>query len=112
VVRRACRVLEELGLLRRERDFDAAPKAPHRFSIVDNAVQFWFRFVQPARSRLASGEPRTVWNDSVRPGLDGHMQQVFWHMAREAFGLHHGTWGYPAAVQWARWHGTDANRRR
>jgi len=111
VVRRAVKVLEDLELVRRERDFDAAPKAPYRHRIADSAVRFWYRFVYPHRSRLEAGDAREVWNRHVAPQLDEYMGKAFEGICREAYRQLHARWGLPSARQWARWEGRDRNRR-
>lgn len=111
VVRRAVTVLEDLELVRRERDFDPHPKAAFRYRIADPAVRFWYRFVYPHRSRLETGDARAVWDRHVAPQLDEYMGKAFEEICREAFRLRHDRWGLPAARQWGRWEGRDRNRR-
>ncbi|HEX8691066.1 MAG TPA: ATP-binding protein [Longimicrobium sp.] len=111
VVRRAVRVLEELELVWRERNFDAPPKAAYRYRIADNAVRFWYRFVHPNRSLLETGDALGVWEARVEPLLNDYMGKVFERLVREAFTRCHASWGLPAAGEWARWEGRDRNRR-
>ena len=111
VVRRALRVLEELELVWRERNFDAPPKAAYQHRIADNAVRFWYRFVHPNRSRLETGTPADVWNAGVEPHLNAYMGKVFERVVREAFERCHRAWGLPPARDWSRWEGRDRNRR-
>jgi hypothetical protein len=112
VVRRALEVLESLQLVRRERNFRAGGRAPWRTRIADPAIQFWYRFVQPNRSRLERGEVDGVWVAAVRPYLDQHMGwSVFEGMAADAFRRYHETWGWTGAREWARWEGQDRTRR-
>ncbi|HUG26111.1 ATP-binding protein [Piscinibacter sp.] len=111
VVRRALDVLESLGLVRRERNFDASERTPWRFRLADNAVRFWYRFVHPHRSRLERGGVDSVWRAEVAPRLDDYMgRYVFEPMAADAYGRHHAKWGLPPAALWARWEGRDRNR--
>ena len=111
VVRRAVKVLEDLELVRRERDFDAHPKAAFRHRIADPAVRFWYRFVYPRRSRLETGDAGAVWDRHVAPQLDEYMGKAFEEISREALRLRHDRWGLPGARQWGRWEGRDRNRR-
>lgn len=111
VVRRALDVLEGLGLIWRERNFGAAPKAPFRHRIADNGLRFWYRFAYPHRSRLELEEERHVWREFVNPQLDAYMGKVFEGMSRDAFNRFHRDWRLPAARHWARWEGRDRNRR-
>jgi hypothetical protein len=111
VVRRAVQVLEDLELVRRERDFDASPKAAYRHLVADPAVRFWYRFVYPHRSRLETGDAREVWDRYVEPQLDAYMGKAFERICREAYQLRHERWGLPGARDWGRWEGRDRNRR-
>jgi AAA+ ATPase superfamily predicted ATPase len=104
-------VLEGLELIARERNFDAHEKAAWRHRIADPAVRFWYRFVQPNRSRLETGGARQVWTRRVEPLLDDYMGKVFEGICREAYARHHERWGLPGAADWARWEGKDRNRR-
>jgi AAA+ ATPase superfamily predicted ATPase len=74
-------------------------------------VRFWYRFVQPNRSRLETGGARQVWAKRVEPLLSDYMAKVFEGICREAYTRHHESWGLPGAVDWARWEGKDRNRR-
>lgn len=111
VVRRAAGILEDLELVRRERNFDAPERAAYRYRIADNAVRFWYHFVAPNRSRLETGGGQAVWTHRVAPQLDAYMGTAFEHIVREAFVRHHDAWGLPGAAGWARWEGQDRNRR-
>jgi len=111
VADRALETLERLELVRRERNFQAGRTVPWRFQISDNAVRFWYRFVQPNRSQLETGETERVWEHRIRPYLDTYMGAVFEEMARQAFARHHERWGLPGAIEWARWEGRDRYRR-
>jgi AAA+ ATPase superfamily predicted ATPase len=109
--RRVLDVLERLDLVWRERNFDAAPKAPWRYRIADYAVRFWYRFVHTNRSRLATGEVAEVWSERVAPFVDDSMGKIFESICRDAYRRHHSSWGMPGAAEWARWEGQDRNRR-
>lgn len=111
VVTRALDTLEDLELVRRERNFGAGRTTPWRFVIADNAVRFWYRFVHPNRSRLETVDPAAVWERQVRPHLDTAMGSVFERVARQAFERFHSEWGLPDVDRWDRWEGQDRNRR-
>lgn len=111
VVRRALEVLERLELVGRERNFGSGPKAPWRYYISDNALRFWYRFVQPNRSSLETGDPTDVWAEDVAPYLDQYMGKVFEQIFREAFAKQGTSWGYGRAAKWSRWEGRDRYRR-
>jgi len=111
VVRRALGVLEDLGLVVRERNYGASERTPWRNRPSDNAVRFWYRFVHPHRSRLEVGGAELVWATSVAPQLDTYMGAVFEGICREAFRRHHDRWELAAPTLWSRWEGQDRNRR-
>jgi len=111
VVSRALDTLQELELVRRERNFGAGRTTPWRFRIADHAVRFWYRFVHPNRSRLETGDAAAVWKHRVRPHLDTAMGGIFEEMARQGFTRFHEAWGLPGAAKWGRWEGQDRNRR-
>lgn len=111
VARRALDVLEGLGLLCRERDYGAGPKAPWRYDISDNALLFWHRFVEPNRSRLERGRISEVWEGSVENALDTYMGRLFERIARRALLRLCGQWGLPEVSVCSRWEGMDRNRR-
>lgn len=111
VVQRALLILEELGLIERERNFGSPDNAPWRSRIADNAVRFWHHFVLPNRSRLARGMVAEVWHTSVAPALDAYMGKAFEAMARQAYTRYHKEWGLPGDSSWSRWEGQDRNRR-
>lgn len=110
-VRVAIRTLEELGYVRRERNFGASRTAVFQHRIDDNALNFWFRFVHPARSLLEIADPAEVWRRRIEPHLNTHMGRVFESICREAFSRYHVRWDLPMAVEWSRWEGRDRSRR-
>lgn len=110
-VRDVLRRLEDLELIRSGRNFEAPPNAPVRYRVVDNAVEFWYRFVDPHRSHLETGPPGEVWREKVAPDLDRHLGEVFERICREAFVRRHEAWDFTGAEEWARWEGQDRNRR-
>lgn len=110
-VRRILETLEELGLVRRERNFRAGKKAAWSNRIADNAVRFWYRFVHPHRSHLQARPARDVWEHAVKPQLDVYTGKVFEQLISDAFRRHHDSWNFPMFVHWARWEGVTRDRR-
>lgn len=109
-VRQILERLQDLGLIIRERNFEAPPNAPLRYRIADNALRFWHRFVHPHRSALETGQVAGIWTERIEPRLSTYMGSVFEGICREAFIRLHGKWGLPAAMEWARWEGQDKER--
>ncbi|MGH7572469.1 MAG: ATP-binding protein, partial [Gemmatimonadota bacterium] len=85
VARRALETLEELKLVRRERNFGAGRTTAWRYRIADNAVRFWYHFVHANRSRIETGEIESVWEHAIHPGLDTYTGPIFEIMAKEGF---------------------------
>jgi hypothetical protein len=111
VAQRALQILEELGLIERDRNFGASERTPWRTRIADHALRFWYRFVLPNRSRLERDKINEVWKTSVAPSLDTYMGKTFETMARQAYTRYHEAWKLPVDSAWARWEGQDRNRR-
>lgn len=111
VVRHALQTLESLGWIRREAIYGAGSKTPNRYLIADNALRFWYRFVQPQRASLETGPALPVWQAAIAPFLDSYMSKVFEGICAEAYSRWHGDWNLPTASDWARWEGSDRNRR-
>lgn len=109
--RHVLEILERLDLIGRERNFAAPGSSPYRHRIADNAIRFWYHFVNPNRSRLATGDSVTVWSERVEPFLNTYMGKVFEAMCAAAYRRFHQQWGLPEATIWERWEGQDRNRR-
>jgi len=103
--------LQDLGLIWVERNFGAPSNAPLRYRISDNAVRFWYRFVETNRSLLAVGEAQDVWERKIEPELSTYMGKIFQGICREGFLRKHSQWGLPGPSEWARWEGQDRSRR-
>ncbi len=110
-VRRILETLQALGLIYRERNFEAGAKAAWRNRIADRAVQFWYHFVHPNRSQLHAGRPADVWHSRIKNQLNTYMGKVFEIIVADAYYRHHHRWGLPAPSEWARWEGLDKTRR-
>jgi AAA+ ATPase superfamily predicted ATPase len=74
--------LIELDLIRRELPF-ASPRSSKRtrYQIADPFLGFWFRFVEPNRSRLESGLLRAVSRDVLRD-FSRHVSGLWEELAR------------------------------
>jgi len=109
--RRVLDVLEDLELIRKEANFDAGDTSPRRHRVADNAVRFWYRFVQPNVSRLEGGRPADVWRTSVRPILHTYVGKIFERICHQAFRRLHSALDLGFPDRWTRWEGLDRNRR-
>jgi AAA+ ATPase superfamily predicted ATPase len=107
VVRRKLEVLEDLTLVRRERNFEASAKQPYRYYLADNALAFWYSFVFANRSRLVREAPDVVWGAVIAPHLDTYMGRIFEGIVREAYQRYSTNWGLPGIKTWGHWEGVD-----
>jgi AAA+ ATPase superfamily predicted ATPase len=95
--------LIEMDLVARETPFGTSVRSSKRtlYRIADPFLRFWFRFVQPDRSRLEARQLAAVERD-VAASFPHHAGEVWEELARvsvpalEAFGR---TWG-PAGRWW------------
>lgn len=75
--------LVELGFVLREVPFGRSERDTKRtlYRLGEPFLAFWYRFVEPNRSRLSAGQGGTVWRDVERawPSYLGHAWE---HMAR------------------------------
>lgn len=95
-------LLVELGLVRRETPFGVNPKDSKRalYQLADPFLQFWFRFVEPHRSRLAAGHVDDVWTD-IQKRWAQHVAATWEDLARQsvpALRCHGYTW--QSASRW------------
>ncbi|MEI8190703.1 MAG: ATP-binding protein [candidate division NC10 bacterium] len=100
--------LVELGLVRRDQPFGASPRDSKRslYRIGDPFLRFWFRFVEPNRSRLESRQVVTVLRE-IRAHWAAHVAGIWEDLVRESVPRRryfNRTWG-PARSWWGP--GTD-----
>lgn len=102
--------LQELEYVRREVPFGSSTRDSKRtlYRIADPFLRFWFRYVEPGRSRLEAGRVSAVERDISRT-LSHHVGGVWEDLARESvprLELLGRAWG-PAA----RWWGAGLDRK-
>jgi AAA+ ATPase superfamily predicted ATPase len=80
---RPLRRLVELDLVRRDTPFGVSPKDSKRalYEIADPFLRFWFRFVEPNRSRLEAGQVSDVAAE-VRRRSPQHTAEIWEELAR------------------------------
>lgn len=79
-------VLRELGLIKRETPVtERVPQKSRKglYKIADNYVKFWFRFVQPNRSLIESGNVDLVYQQMISPNLSQYMGGIFEDVCRQ-----------------------------
>lgn len=101
--------LEDLFLVDREKNRDAK-RGPYRYYITDPAVDFWYRFVQPNRSRLEMEAFDDIWENEISPSLNTYVGKVFERVCRQGYGHFSDDWGLPGIASWGRWEGQDRNQ--
>lgn len=77
--------LLELGFVRREQPFGASRKSGKKtlYRLDDPFLAFWFRFVEPNRSRLEAGSLAGVGRD-IQRDFSRHRGEIWEHLVREA----------------------------
>jgi AAA+ ATPase superfamily predicted ATPase len=94
--------LLDLGLARRDVPFGSSVRDSKRtaYRLDDPFLRFWFRFVEPNRSRLAAGQSSRVRREVERE-LHTHVATVFEDLVRQSVpraGYGNQTWG--SAASW------------
>ena len=102
-------VLRDLGMVKRITPItERAPQKSRKglYKIADNYLNFWFRFIQPNRSLIESGNVNLVYREMIEPYLPDYMGGIFedvclqyvtryWHeklkMAPKRIGAHWGS---------------------
>ena len=102
--------LLELRLLRREQPFGTSERSSKRtlYHVNDPFLRFWFRYVEPNRSRLEAGSVKQVRAD-VQRNFPNHMGAIWEDKVRAAFPRLN-----VAGLEWTpgrRWWGAGADRR-
>lgn len=95
--------LQEMELVDRETPFGEPPRSTKRalYKIRDPFLRFWFRFVEPNRSRLGAGQMAAVRRD-LAARFPHHVGQEWEDLARESvprLGCFGKSWG-PASRWW------------
>ncbi|HEY0151982.1 MAG TPA: ATP-binding protein [Longimicrobium sp.] len=103
--------LIELDYVRAGRNLGAKPREPIRYRIADPALRFYYDFVAPLESALATQEPRLVWDRHIQPNLDGYIGLIFENVVEEAYYRLQGQLDLPLVREWGRWEGLDRDRR-
>ena len=92
------------------RNLGAKAKEAYRYRVSDPAFRFYYNFVAPQESALATQSPHAVWKHHMAPHLDTYMGLVFERMAEEAYYRLQEPCGLPLVTEWGRWEGVDRNR--
>jgi uncharacterized protein len=109
-LRKKIRALIELDYVSAGRNLGTNPKDPYRYRVSDPAFRFYYDFVAPLESALATQSARDIWKQFVRPRLDAYMGLVFEMMVEQAYYRLQELLELPVVREWGRWEGLDRNR--
>lgn len=73
-------VLRDLGMVKRITPItERAPQKSRKglYKIADNYLNFWYRFIQPNRSLIESGNADLVYREMIEPHLPDYMGRIF-----------------------------------
>jgi uncharacterized protein len=93
------------------RNLGARAKEAYRYRVSDPAFRFYYDFVAPHESALATQSPRAVWEHHIEPQLDAYMGLVFEGIVEQAYYRLQEPLDLPLVEEWGRWEGVDRNRR-
>lgn len=102
--------LVDYGLLARRYPFTVPnPERTRRtrYTLADNYLAFWFRFVLPNRSALEQGQAQYVWQTKIAPQLDGYMGGRFEEACRQFVRRHPDRWAHPIPELGVWWSAVD-----
>jgi len=76
--------LMALGLVTKETPVtEKTNRRKTRYSIVNHADSFWYRFLLPRYDLTMEGDAEKIWDDIVEPHLNEYMQDVFSDICHE-----------------------------
>jgi len=84
----ALETLRDLGLILREVPVTEIRQSRSRTSlywVADNYLDFWYRFVDPARSLIARGLGARLWEQDIQPGLQAYISRPTFERACRQF---------------------------
>ncbi|HYW13926.1 MAG TPA: ATP-binding protein [Longimicrobium sp.] len=102
--------LMALDYVRSGRNLGAKAKEPFRYRVADPAFRFYYEFVAPMESALATQNAGAVWKQHVAPNLDSYMGLIFEGIVQEAYYRLQERLNLPLVREWGRWEGVDRNR--
>ncbi|CAN5882378.1 ATP-binding protein [soil metagenome] len=102
--------LIDLGYVSVGRNLGARPKEAYRYRVADPAFRFYYDFVAPLESALATQSAVDIWQRSVEPRLAAYMGLVFEAMTEDAYYRLQQPLALPLVREWGRWEGVDRNR--
>lgn len=102
--------LIELDYVKAGRNLGAKPRERFRYRVADPAFRFFYDFVAPLESVLATQDPASVWERHIAPNLDAYTGLIFEGMVEEAYYRLQPHLDLPLVREWGRWEGLDRTR--
>lgn len=102
--------LMELDYVHAGRNLGARSNERFRYRVADPAFRFYYDFVAPLESVLATQDPVIVWEKHIGPNLDAYMGLIFEGIVEEAYYRLQGHLDLPLVREWGRWEGVDRKR--
>jgi uncharacterized protein len=109
-LRRKIEQLIHLDYVAAGRNLGAKTKEIYRYRISDPALRFYYEFVAPLESALATQDAGVIWKAHIEPRLDSYMGLIFEGMVEEAYYRLQEKLDLPLVQEWGRWEGIDRNR--
>lgn len=101
-----------LDYISERRNLGAPSNAPFRYRVSDPAFRFFYEFVAPWESMLATQSAQLIWKNRIEgQRLNTYMGMIFESMVREAYYRLQPTQHLPLVAEWGRWEGQDRHRR-
>jgi uncharacterized protein len=92
------------------RNLDARAKEAYRYRIADPAFRFYYDFIAPLESALATQDPDAVWKGHIERSLNSYMGLIFEGVVEQAYYRLQSALELPLVQEWGRWEGLDRNR--
>lgn len=102
--------LAELDYVHAGRNLGGRSNERFRYRLADPAFRFYYDFVAPMESVLATQDPAAVWERHIGPSLDSYMGFIFEGIVQEAYFRLRDSLDLPLVQEWGRWEGVDRNR--
>ena len=111
IVTKYLRVLNDLGILKKQTPITEKPGKKTIYTIDDNFFRFWYRFVPKNMSAITTGRIELIYNDAIKKYYHDYMGLIFEAMCKDYL------LRYAKALPFiisdvGRWWGTDSRAKR
>ena len=83
IVTKYLRVLNDLGILKKETPITEKPGKKTIYTIDDNFFRFWYRFVPKNMSAITTGRIELIYNDAIKKYYHDYMGLIFEAMCKD-----------------------------